>query len=62
MDCSYWVHAMYMAFPDAEEKVLENITFRCLTHNRENEAAVNSKKEEHINSMEGITCKIKSLT
>ena len=27
MDCSYWVHAMYMAFPDAEEKVLENITF-----------------------------------
>ena len=44
--CSYWVHAMCMGFPDAEDETFKNITFRCPTHNRENKAAVNSTIKE----------------
>ena len=60
VECSYWVHAMCMGFPDVEDEIFENIIFQCPMHNRENEVAVNNKKKKTI-FMEGITWKTKSL-
>ena len=31
--CEYWVHAFCLGFPDAEDEIFENISFRCSPHN-----------------------------
>ena len=44
--CKYWVQALSLGFPDAEDETFENISFHCPRHNRANIASASSKKKK----------------
>ena len=46
--CDYWVHATCLGFPEAEDETFQNITFRCLLHNRANITLMNSKRKKTL--------------
>ena len=41
----YWVHAICLGLPDAEDETFENMLFRCPPHNRTNITSASSKKK-----------------